>query len=123
MELMDTRVTSRQTRLNWELQTTAIACRPRRTPAVHWDGHPSSARVEMAALGYPVGMERQGVPEDVPIADAAEQNRDAIEHPLEDDALEPTATDVPLEASPADWQEQTEMVDLDPYLEESDRER
>jgi len=74
----------------------------------------------MTALGYPVAMERQNVPEDVPIADAVEQNRDAVEHPLDEDAPTPTA-EVPLEASPADWQEQTEIVDLDPYLEEYDR--
>jgi hypothetical protein len=72
----------------------------------------------MTAVGYPVAMERQDLPEDVPIADAVEQNRDAVEHAFDEDAPEPMPTDPPLEASPADWQEQTEMVDLDPYLEE-----
>ena len=76
----------------------------------------------MAALGYPVGMERHDVPEEVPIADAVEQDRDAVEHAFDEDAPEPATTDVPLEASEADWQEQTEIVDLDPYLEDSDRE-
>ena len=76
----------------------------------------------MTALGYPVAMERQNVPEDVPIADAVEQNRDAVEHAFDEDAPGPMTTDVPLEANQADWQEQTEMVDLDPYLEEPDRE-
>jgi hypothetical protein len=77
----------------------------------------------MTALGYPDAMERHDVPEDVSIADAVEQNRDAVEHALDEDAPAPMTVDVPLEASPADWQEQNEIVDLDPYLEESDRER
>jgi hypothetical protein len=76
----------------------------------------------MATLGYPSTMERQGVHEEVPIADAVEQNRDAVEPALDEEAPETMTTDVPLEANPADWQEQTEMVDLDPYLEEAERE-
>jgi hypothetical protein len=77
----------------------------------------------MTALGYQVAMQRHDLPEDVSIADAVEQNRDAVEHVLDEDAPAPMTVDVPLEASPADWQEQNEIVDLDPYLEESDRER
>src|SRR4051794_6434484 len=98
-------------------------CRYRRNARRGWHrAHSSPARVERAALGYPVAMERQHVTEDVPIADAVEQNRDAIEHQLDEEAPETMTTDVPLEANPADWQEQTEMVDLDPYLEEAERE-
>lgn len=100
----------------------AIGCRLRRTPAVNWAAHLPLARVEMTALGYPVAMERHNVPEEVPIADAVEQDREAVEDTLDDDGLGPTAVGVPLEADAADWQEQSEIVDLDPYLEESDRE-
>ncbi|MDV3126948.1 hypothetical protein M1247_18645 [Mycobacterium sp. 21AC1] len=73
----------------------------------------------MAVPGYPVAMERQDVPDEVPIADAVEQDRDAVEPTPDEEAPEP-ATGMPLEATGADWQEQSETVDLDPYLEESD---
>jgi hypothetical protein len=54
------------------------------------------------------------LPDDVPAADAAEQQRAAIE-PVPDDevALTPSAGP-PLEAGAADWQEQSEIVEIDP---------
>ncbi|MDP7702076.1 MULTISPECIES: hypothetical protein [unclassified Mycobacterium] len=58
-------------------------------------------------------------PDDVPIADAAEQLRSAVEPP-EDEDYEPEPVEVPLEASAADWQEQQEIVVLDDEVEESD---
>lgn len=52
--------------------------------------------------------------DDIPVADAVEQQR-AITEPVldEEDAVEPP-TDRPLEAAGADWQEQLEAVDYDP---------
>jgi hypothetical protein len=61
------------------------------------------------------------LPDDVPVADAVEQQRTPIEPvPDEEDSAGPP-DDVPLEATPADWQEQLETVDLDPDLDEVDR--
>jgi len=50
--------------------------------------------------------------DEVPVADAVEQQQDTAEPvPDEEDAVTPPA-DVPLEASDADWQEQlVEVVD------------
>lgn len=52
------------------------------------------------------------LPDEVPIADAVEQQRDAGA------PVEESATDVPqsppLEASPPDWQEQLQTVEVDP---------
>jgi hypothetical protein len=58
-------------------------------------------------------------PDDVPIADAAEQLRPTVEAP-EDDEYVAEPAELPLEASPADWQEQQETVVLDDEPEESD---
>lgn len=58
-------------------------------------------------------------PDDVPVADAAEQLR-PTEEPLEDDEYPAEPGELPLEASPADWQEQQETVVLDDELEQSD---
>ncbi|OBJ49262.1 hypothetical protein [Mycobacterium sp. 1423905.2] len=61
-------------------------------------------------------------PDDVPIADAAEQERPTAEFlssSADDDYAEPPLQgEVPLEANPADWQEQEESVLIDPELEE-----
>ncbi|QNI09431.1 hypothetical protein GAN17_12365 [Mycobacterium kubicae] len=66
--------------------------------------------------------ETDGVfPDDVPIADAAEQERPTAEFlssSSDDDYVGPPHGDVPLEANPADWQEQEETVLIDPELEE-----
>lgn len=54
------------------------------------------------------------LPDDVPVADAVEQQRAASEPtPDEEVSAEPRESP-PLEASAADWQEQLETVDLDP---------
>ncbi len=51
--------------------------------------------------------------DDVPIADAVEQQRAANDEISDDDAPAEPSGDVPLEASGADWQEQHEVV-IDP---------
>lgn len=56
----------------------------------------------------------EGLPDDVPIPDAVEQRRDAREQVLDEEASVEPEPDPPLEASPADWQEQLETVDIDP---------
>ena len=61
------------------------------------------------------------LPDDVPIADAVEQQRTASEPVLDEEASAAPPDDVPLEAAPADWQEQLETVELDPDLDEVDR--
>jgi hypothetical protein len=63
-------------------------------------------------------------PDDVPVADAVEQQR-TTGGPSSDDADDATARfdedDVPLEASAADWQEQHETVLSDPELDEPEQ--
>jgi hypothetical protein len=54
-------------------------------------------------------------PDEVPVADAVEQQMPAVDSPAEEDERE-----APLEASPSDWQEQREQVDIQD-LEEFDR--
>jgi hypothetical protein len=74
-------------------------------------------------VGYPAVMQgSEELPDDVPVADAVEQQRTATSEPVPDEeaSAEP-AQDVPLEAAPPDWQEQLETVELDPELEEFDR--
>ncbi|OBK31586.1 hypothetical protein A5634_13465 [Mycobacterium asiaticum] len=64
--------------------------------------------------------EEPGFGDDVPIADAADQHRPAVDSPADEQsrlAHEP----VPLEVSAADWQEQQETVVFDAELEEPDR--
>ena len=51
------------------------------------------------------------LPDDVPVADAVEQQRLAT-GPVPDDAVG-SPRDPPLEASAADWLQQRETVDLD----------
>jgi hypothetical protein len=54
------------------------------------------------------------IPDDVPDADAAEQQRTTTE-PVSDDEIAVAPPDTPpLEATDADWQEQLETVELDP---------
>jgi hypothetical protein len=60
------------------------------------------------------------LPDDVPVADAVEQHRSIEPVPDEEDSVGPP-DDVPLEAAPADWQEQRETVELDSELDEADR--
>ena len=54
------------------------------------------------------------VPDDVPVADAVEQSRDAVDAGPDVDVDAPGEIAVPsLETPDADWQEQSVEVDLD----------
>jgi hypothetical protein len=55
-------------------------------------------------------------PDDVPVADAVEQQQPTADSPPDD-----PESGVPLEASASDWQEQQETVLIDPELEEPER--
>ncbi|HEX2402537.1 MAG TPA: hypothetical protein VHJ79_21515 [Mycobacterium sp.] len=61
------------------------------------------------------------LPDDVPVADAVEQQRTLSDPVPDEEASAEPPDDVPLEATPADWQEQLEPVDLDPDYDEVDR--
>ena len=56
-------------------------------------------------------------PDEVPVADALDQERSTADLPPEDD-LE---SGVPLEATASDWQEQRETVLIDPEIEEPEQ--
>ncbi len=74
------------------------------------------------APGTPGDMTREDVPDEVPEADALEQQREHSE-PVPD--AEVAVTDVdgpPLEATDPDWQEQREVVTDDSGFDEFDRE-
>ncbi len=63
-------------------------------------------------------------PDDVPVADAVEQQRATAESPFDDDDDAPPRlreNDVPLETSASDWQEQRETVATDPDFDEPER--
>lgn len=82
--------------------------------------HPKS--LIMWASGTPAVMTREDVPDDVPVADALEQDRDPSE-PVPDSEVAVTDLDgPPLEAADPDWQEQREAVTDDLGLDEFDRE-
>ena len=66
-------------------------------------------------------QESEDLPDDVPVADAVEQQRSTADPVPDEEAPEEPADDVPLEATDADWQEQRERTDLDPALEEFGR--
>jgi hypothetical protein len=66
-------------------------------------------------------QDSEDLPDDVPVADAVEQLRTPVEPVPDEEATAEPEPDVPLEATPSDWQEQLETVDLDPELEEHDR--
>lgn len=55
-----------------------------------------------------------GFRDDVPVADAVEQQRPTADFPVDD---EPRG-EMPLEATGSDWQEQRETVLIDPDIEE-----
>ncbi|OBK75960.1 hypothetical protein [Mycobacterium sp. 1164985.4] len=55
----------------------------------------------------------ESLPDDVPVADAMEQQRDTSEPVLDEEASAEPEPDPPLEAPPADWQEQLETVEID----------
>jgi hypothetical protein len=72
--------------------------------------------------GIRYGMQdSKGLPDDVPVADAVEQQRVASEPVPDEEGWAEPADEAPLEAAPSDWQEQLETVELDPELEEFDR--
>jgi hypothetical protein len=52
--------------------------------------------------------------DDVPVADAAEQRRPVREAGPDEEASAEPPRELPLETSAADWQEQLEVVDIDP---------
>ena len=61
------------------------------------------------------------LPDDVPVVDAVDQQRPTSESPSDDEDYESSKepeSDVPLEVTPADWQEQQEPVLIDPDFEE-----
>jgi hypothetical protein len=60
------------------------------------------------------------LPDDVPVADAVEQLRTDADPEADQESAQPPE-EVPLEAAPADWQEQLETVDLDSEFDEVDR--
>ncbi|OBI74875.1 hypothetical protein [Mycobacterium sp. E740] len=57
--------------------------------------------------------ENERLRDDVPVADAVEQQRAASEPPSDDEEPAASAASPPMEVSPADWQEQMEAVELD----------
>jgi hypothetical protein len=57
-----------------------------------------------------------GLPDDVPVADAVEQQQPTADYPPDQDP----EGGVPLEATASDWQEQRETVLIDPTS-QSDR--
>ncbi|ODR06050.1 hypothetical protein BHQ21_12470 [Mycobacterium sherrisii] len=62
-----------------------------------------------------------GFPNDVPIADAVEQQRATDDFSVlddDDDAELEIQGELPLEATESDWQEQQEVIVIDPDFEE-----
>jgi hypothetical protein len=59
-------------------------------------------------------MERQDVPDEVPVADAVEQDQPAARPPVDEEVSATEADSPPLEAGAGDWQEQREVVDYEP---------
>jgi hypothetical protein len=57
------------------------------------------------------------LPDEVPVADAVEQQQPTADSPPDDDP----ESGVPLEATASDWQEQRETVLIDPELDEPER--
>jgi hypothetical protein len=62
-------------------------------------------------------------PDDVPVADAVEQQRPTSDSPADEENATSwqDESDVPLEAAASDWQEQRETVLNDPELEEPEQ--
>ncbi|BBZ39475.1 hypothetical protein [Mycobacterium conspicuum] len=64
----------------------------------------------------------EALPDDVPVADAVEQQRPVADLASDDDypsSRQPDG-DVPLEAAAPDWHEQQEPIPIDPEFEEPD---
>jgi hypothetical protein len=66
-------------------------------------------------------QDSEELPDDVPVADAVEQQRTLVDPVPDEEASAEPPGDMPLEAAAADWQEQRETVELDPELDEVDR--
>jgi hypothetical protein len=67
------------------------------------------------ARGTPIVMQgSEELPDDVPVADAVEQQRSPSEPVPDEEATAEPPEELPLEAAPPDWQEQLETVELDP---------
>ena len=67
------------------------------------------------ARGIPSRMrETDELPDDVPVADAVEQQRTSVEPAPDEEAPAGASVDMPLEATPADWHDQLETVEPDP---------
>ena len=66
-------------------------------------------------------QDSEELPDDVPVADAVEQQRTTSEPVPDEEATAEPPADMPLEAAPADWQEQLEVVELDPEPDEFER--
>ncbi len=66
-------------------------------------------------------QDSEELPDDVPVADAVEQQRTPVEPVPDEEASAEPPDEPPLEAAPADWQEQLATVELDPELDELDR--
>jgi hypothetical protein len=62
-------------------------------------------------------------PDDVPVADAVEQQRPTSDSPTDDENNTSwhDVSDVPLEVTASDWLEQRETVPIDPELEEPEQ--
>lgn len=54
------------------------------------------------------------LPDDVPVADAVEQRREAVEPAQDEEASAEPGDNPALETPAPDWQEQLQTVDLDP---------
>ncbi|WP_236732004.1 hypothetical protein [Mycolicibacterium peregrinum] len=67
-------------------------------------------------------MTREDVPDEVPVADALEQQRDQTDAVPDAEAPVSDVDSPPLEATEPDWQEQREVVADDAGRDEFDRE-
>jgi hypothetical protein len=63
---------------------------------------------------------QNNLPDDVPVADAVEQQRATNEPLLDEEVSAEPPQNPPLEVATPDWQEQLETVDLDPEEDPSD---
>ena len=94
-------------------------CRTSRQGGSQPRGRPFSESFGGNSLANPLGMHDTDrvFPDDVPIADAVEQQQSTADLST-DDGREMA---VPLEATTSDWQEQRETVLIDPELEEPEQ--
>jgi hypothetical protein len=63
----------------------------------------------------------EDIPDEVPVTDAVEQQQEVVEPVAEEESPAETTQGPPLEATEADWRQQSENVDLDPEFEGLDR--